>query len=242
MCTHHMPLAAPPLSLSSCFPRATCPAANKTVFNIEYKKNNATFQNTICPYTHSFGLTSIRKELALYARPWDACYAYLPTSPPPVSAHGPAGCCPGPSTGAAAPWQEQRYKARVSPHTHLRPVFVPCSLLQSSPPASPPPPPPVSPPPPPAVGPNIPALKSCTQGLAIPSYFYPGAYWAQAKAAKAKIMIINPNSGPGAAVDANYVNTVADMKAAGGCAFGCGCDKLYWTVSRALLGHRMTAL
>jgi hypothetical protein len=37
----------------------------------------------------------------------------------------------------------------------------------------------------------------------------------QAKAAKARIMIINPASGPGTAVDANYFNTVADMKAAG---------------------------
>lgn len=62
---------------------------------------------------------------------------------------------------------------------------------------------------------NVPQLKGCAQGLAIPSYFYPGALWSQAQAAKAGIVIINPASGPGAVVDANYVNTVNSMKAAG---------------------------
>lgn len=139
-----------------------------------------------------------------------------------------AGCCPGPPHQAQpSPGQKQRYSATVlqSPFTHTLCAWCvsPASLLQSSPPVSPSPsPPPTSPPPPPAVGPNLPALKSCSQGLAIPSYFYPGSYWTQAKAAKANIMIINPASGPGAAVDANYVATVTDMKAAGGCGSGVG--------------------
>lgn len=89
-----------------------------------------------------------------------------------------------------------------------------CALgLPPTPPPSTPPPP--SPTPPPPTAPNTPPVKGCSQGLAIPSYFYPGSLWTQAKTAKANIMIINPASGPGTAVDVNYVNTANDMKAAG---------------------------
>jgi len=63
-----------------------------------------------------------------------------------------------------------------------------------------------------------PATAGCGQALAIPSYFYPGALWTQAKQARAKIMVINPNSGPDAPdayTQQAYINTVLDMVAAG---------------------------
>lgn len=61
-------------------------AAGKAVFNIQYTNSNSTFQNTICPYTAQFGLTSIRKaaDQTLNARPWDTCAIGLPPTPPPT--------------------------------------------------------------------------------------------------------------------------------------------------------------
>ena len=55
------------------------------------------------------------------------------------------------------------------------------------------------------------------QGLSIPAYFYPGTLWTKATAAAARtsIMIMNPNSGVGAAIDQNYVAAVKTAQAAG---------------------------
>lgn len=42
-----------------------------------------------------------------------------------------------------------------------------------------------------------------------------GPLWSAAKAAKPGILIINPASGPGAAVDPAYASTTREMQAAG---------------------------
>ena len=61
----------------------------------------------------------------------------------------------------------------------------------------------------------------------VPAYFYPdGAgvgYWSALNAAASKVplvAILNPNSGPGAAIDPNYTNVFASFRAAGGHAIG----------------------
>lgn len=48
------------------------------------------------------------------------------------------------------------------------------------------------------------------QKMFIPAYFYPGPLWDQAIAGApiVEIMVMNPNSGPGASQDQNYVNAV----------------------------------
>jgi hypothetical protein len=52
----------------------------------------------------------------------------------------------------------------------------------------------------------------------VPSYYYPcftaGCVWQRTKG-NAKLVIINPASGPGAAVDSNYVTLSANLRAAG---------------------------
>jgi hypothetical protein len=52
----------------------------------------------------------------------------------------------------------------------------------------------------------------------VPSYYYPcftaGCVW-QRTIGKAKLVIINPASGPGAAVDSNYVTLSSNLRAAG---------------------------
>ncbi|WP_295449693.1 spherulation-specific family 4 protein [uncultured Thiodictyon sp.] len=55
------------------------------------------------------------------------------------------------------------------------------------------------------------------QGAAIPAYFYPGALWTTSIASvpRTAIMIMNPDSGPGASKDANYVSAVNAAQAAG---------------------------
>ena len=60
------------------------------------------------------------------------------------------------------------------------------------------------------------SASSCIR-MSIPSYFYPGPLWQQATAGSptVAVMIVNPNSGPGATQDQNYVSTVADAKKAG---------------------------
>lgn len=219
----HAPGCPPPLSLSSCFPQhLSCFPQHLSCSQQDCLQHRVPKEQCHLP-KHDLPL---HPQLWAHVDPQGGCTQ--------CQALGRMLCVPAHITPSSEctrpcrllPWniiRRSRPLARTAlqcyslPHTHLRPVFVTCSLLQSSPPVSPSPsPPPASPPPPPAVGPNIPALKSCSQGLAIPSYFYPGIFWAQAKAAKANIMIINPASGPGAAVDANYVATVTDMKAAGG--------------------------
>ena len=55
------------------------------------------------------------------------------------------------------------------------------------------------------------------QGIAVPSYFYPGALWTQLAdgAPTASLAIINPNSGPGVSSDPNYVTATNSTRAAG---------------------------
>ena len=70
------------------------------------------------------------------------------------------------------------------------------------------PPPPPPPPPPPS---------DLVQKVAVPSYFYPGSTWTQLEsgAPTVGLAIINPNSGPGGSVDANYVSQVTSSRAKG---------------------------
>ena len=54
--------------------------------------------------------------------------------------------------------------------------------------------------------------------IMVPSYIYPGSAWSQIDAAgqpPVDLAIINPNSGPGSSVDANYAAQVATSQAAG---------------------------
>ena len=54
------------------------------------------------------------------------------------------------------------------------------------------------------------------QGVAIPAYFYPGTLWTTSIASpRTAIMIMNPDNGPGASKDVNYVNVVTSAHAAG---------------------------
>jgi len=68
-----------------------------------------------------------------------------------------------------------------------------------------------APPPPP------PPAPSGGQHVAVPSYFYPGTYWSQlgAGAPTVGLAVVNPNSGPGAAPDPNYVAQVSQTRALG---------------------------
>eukprot|EP00775_Hariotina_reticulata_P000268 gene268-474_t len=61
---------------------------------------------------------------------------------------------------------------------------------------------------------------ACVQQVAVPSYYYPsclpdaaGCVWQKTKAG-AGLSVINPASGPGTAVDANYLQTVNQLKVA----------------------------
>ncbi|MEH1841588.1 MAG: spherulation-specific family 4 protein [Nostoc sp.] len=55
------------------------------------------------------------------------------------------------------------------------------------------------------------------QSISIPAYFYPGTYWQKATVAapRVSVMIMNPNSGPGAAKNTDYVTAVKNAQAAG---------------------------
>ncbi len=60
-------------------------------------------------------------------------------------------------------------------------------------------------------------------GIMVPAYFPPGAKWEAMNDAASKvplIAIVNPNSGPGAARNTNYVAALAQLHAAGGKAIG----------------------
>ena len=60
-------------------------------------------------------------------------------------------------------------------------------------------------------------------GIMVPAYFSPGAKWEAMNDAASKvplIAIVNPNSGPGAALNTNYVKALAQLHAAGGKAIG----------------------
>jgi hypothetical protein len=65
-------------------------------------------------------------------------------------------------------------------------------------------------------------LTSSTQQIGVPSYYYPcftstaSCHWNRTSGnAATRLVIINPNSGPGTTVDPNYVTIVNNMKAAG---------------------------
>ncbi|WIA17589.1 hypothetical protein OEZ85_014412 [Tetradesmus obliquus] len=65
-------------------------------------------------------------------------------------------------------------------------------------------------------------LTSTTQQIGVPSYYYPcftstaTCHWSRTSGNDAtRVVIINPASGPGTAVDSNYVTIVNNMKAAG---------------------------
>jgi len=61
------------------------------------------------------------------------------------------------------------------------------------------------------------AAHAQAQRLADPSYFYPGAIWAKLEAAApvAGIAVMNPNSGPGTAINPAYTAQVAEAKSRG---------------------------
>ena len=61
--------------------------------------------------------------------------------------------------------------------------------------------------------------------ILMPAYCYPtiGTFWADLEAASSSVelaVIVNPNSGPGASVDPNYVAAVNGIHAAGGRVYG----------------------
>jgi len=62
-------------------------------------------------------------------------------------------------------------------------------------------------------------LVACTcvlgQKIAVPSYFYPGVQWAAVASSQVGFAVINPNSGPGTAVDSSYASQVQSSQAAG---------------------------
>jgi Spherulation-specific family 4 len=55
------------------------------------------------------------------------------------------------------------------------------------------------------------------QSMAVPAYFYPGQLWTQMDGAGSglQIAVMNPDSGPGSAPDANYVSAVKAAEAQG---------------------------
>jgi Spherulation-specific family 4 len=55
------------------------------------------------------------------------------------------------------------------------------------------------------------------QRLAVPGYFYPGAEWTQLSttAPAGSVVIVNPNSGPGATADPTYVSAINTARARG---------------------------
>jgi hypothetical protein len=66
-------------------------------------------------------------------------------------------------------------------------------------------------------------LNAAPIGLLVPAYFYPPTYWDGLNWAAARVplaVIVNPGSGPGGALDANYVSAVNNLRAAGGKALG----------------------
>ncbi len=64
---------------------------------------------------------------------------------------------------------------------------------------------------------EVSAQAAVAQSMAVPAYFYPGSYWTQLDQAKAGVgvAVMNPNSGPGSAPDANYAGAVQAAEAAG---------------------------
>jgi len=61
------------------------------------------------------------------------------------------------------------------------------------------------------------AQAAAAQTMAVPAYFYPGSYWTQLDQAGSGVgvAVMNPDSGPGAGPDPNYVAAVRSAEAAG---------------------------
>eukprot|EP00775_Hariotina_reticulata_P013040 gene13039-13167_t len=126
---------------NNCNKLAAFKNVSKPIFNVEYV-SPSNFQSAVCPKAAAFGTTSIRKDLELMFRPWEACSSV-----------------------------ENKDSGYV-------------------------------------------------QQVAVPSYYYPsclpdaaGCVWQKTKAG-AGLSVINPASGPGTAVDANYLQTVNQLKVA----------------------------
>ncbi len=64
---------------------------------------------------------------------------------------------------------------------------------------------------------GVAAQAAVAQTIAVPAYFYPGSYWTQLDQARSGvgIAVMNPDSGPGAGPDPNYVAAVQSAEAAG---------------------------
>lgn len=62
-----------------------------------------------------------------------------------------------------------------------------------------------------------PLCPAASQKMAIPSYFYPGFFWAQLEQAAPTVglAIINPDSGPGNERDQSYVDEIVNVKTKG---------------------------
>jgi len=65
------------------------------------------------------------------------------------------------------------------------------------------------------------AASASTTGIMIPFYTYPGSTWASVISVKEAnpgvpiVAVVNPDSGPGASVDPNYVSGISGLRAAG---------------------------
>ena len=60
-------------------------------------------------------------------------------------------------------------------------------------------------------------------GIVVPAYFYPGSLWTSMNSAAGRVLLVaimNPNSGPGAAQNPDYVAAVNAMRASGGKVIG----------------------
>ena len=60
-------------------------------------------------------------------------------------------------------------------------------------------------------------------GIVVPAYFYPGSLWTSMNWAAGRVplvAIMNPNSGPGAAQNPDYVAAVNALRASGGKVIG----------------------
>ena len=64
---------------------------------------------------------------------------------------------------------------------------------------------------------GVAAQVAAAQTMAVPAYFYPGSYWTQLDQARSGVgvAVMNPDSGPGAGQNPNYVGAVQSAEAAG---------------------------
>lgn len=67
------------------------------------------------------------------------------------------------------------------------------------------------------------SASAAPMGLLVPAYFYPPTYWDGLNFAASRVpleVIVNPDNGPGASQDPNYVAVVNSLRAAGGKTMG----------------------